>query len=58
MGLTALTLEVARPVAPERRESVKFLVDSGAVYSCGDLMSLPMVIGRRSASVRPTQESA
>lgn len=28
-----LTLEVANPAAPERREAVEFLVDSGAVYS-------------------------
>jgi predicted aspartyl protease len=33
MGLTVLTLEVANPAAPDRRESVEFLVDSGAVYS-------------------------
>jgi len=33
MGLTALMLEVAAPHAPERRESVDFLVDSGAVCS-------------------------
>jgi predicted aspartyl protease len=33
MGLTVLTLEVANPAAPERREAVEFLVDSGAVYS-------------------------
>lgn len=33
MGLTVLTLEVANPAAPDRREPVDFLVDSGAVYS-------------------------
>jgi clan AA aspartic protease len=33
MGLTVLTLEVAAPQAPERRDTVEFLVDSGAVYS-------------------------
>ncbi|MGH7895067.1 MAG: aspartyl protease family protein [Candidatus Binatia bacterium] len=33
MGLTVLTIEVANPAAPERREAVEFLVDSGAVYS-------------------------
>ncbi|MDI7268197.1 MAG: aspartyl protease [Myxococcota bacterium] len=33
MGLTVLTLEVANPAAPDRREAVDFLVDSGAVYS-------------------------
>jgi predicted aspartyl protease len=33
MGLTVLTLEVANPADPERREAVEFLVDSGAVYS-------------------------
>jgi predicted aspartyl protease len=33
MGLTVLTLEVANPAAPDRREPVEFLVDSGAVYS-------------------------
>jgi predicted aspartyl protease len=33
MGLTVLTLEVANAAAPDRREPVEFLVDSGAVYS-------------------------
>lgn len=33
MALTVLTLEVANPAAPDRREQVEFLVDSGAVYS-------------------------
>jgi len=33
MGLTVLTLDVANPAAPDRREPVEFLVDSGAVYS-------------------------
>jgi len=33
MGLTVLTLEVAHPGVPDRREPVDFLVDSGAVYS-------------------------
>jgi aspartyl protease family protein len=33
MGLTVLTLEVANPAAPDQREPVEFLVDSGAVYS-------------------------
>jgi hypothetical protein len=33
MGLTVLTLEVANPAAPDHREPVEFLVDSGAVYS-------------------------
>jgi predicted aspartyl protease len=33
VGLTVLTIEVANPAAPERREAVEFLVDSGAVYS-------------------------
>jgi predicted aspartyl protease len=33
MGLTVLELEVANPAAPDRREPVEFLVDSGAVYS-------------------------
>jgi len=33
MGLTVLTLEVANPATPDRREPVEFLVDSGAVYS-------------------------
>jgi clan AA aspartic protease len=31
--LTVLSIEVANPVAPETREAVEFLVDSGAVYS-------------------------
>jgi len=33
MGLTVLTLDVAAPHDPARREAVDFLVDSGAVYS-------------------------
>ena len=33
MGLTVLTLDVANPAAPDQRESVEFLIDSGAVYS-------------------------
>jgi predicted aspartyl protease len=33
MGLAVLTLEVAHPGVPDRREPVDFLVDSGAVYS-------------------------
>jgi predicted aspartyl protease len=33
MGLTVLTLEIANPAAPDRREPVEFMVDSGAVYS-------------------------
>jgi clan AA aspartic protease len=33
MGLTVLPVEVANPAAPERRERVEFLVDSGAIYS-------------------------
>lgn len=33
MGLTVLALEVANPAAPDRREPIDFLVDSGAVYS-------------------------
>jgi aspartyl protease family protein len=33
MGLTVLTLEVANPAAPDRREAVEFLIDSGAIYS-------------------------
>lgn len=33
MGLTTLTLDVAAPHDPDHRESVDFLVDSGAVYS-------------------------
>jgi predicted aspartyl protease len=33
MGLTVLTLDVAAPADPARREAVDFLVDSGAVYS-------------------------
>jgi aspartyl protease family protein len=33
VGLTVLTLDVANPAEPGRRESVDFLVDSGAVYS-------------------------
>jgi predicted aspartyl protease len=33
MGLTILSLDVAAPHDPDRREAVDFLVDSGAVYS-------------------------
>jgi len=33
MGLTVLTLDVANPAAPDQREAVEFLIDSGAVYS-------------------------
>jgi predicted aspartyl protease len=33
VGLTVLTLEVANPADPALRESVEFLVDSGAFYS-------------------------
>ena len=33
MGLTVLLLEVANPADPAARETVDFLVDSGAVYS-------------------------
>jgi predicted aspartyl protease len=33
VGLTVLSLAVANPADPDRREGVDFLVDSGAVYS-------------------------
>lgn len=33
MGLTILKLDVANPADADRRESVEFLIDSGAVYS-------------------------
>jgi predicted aspartyl protease len=33
MGLTVLSVEVANPAQPATRETVEFLVDSGAVYS-------------------------
>jgi|SRR5206468_6008331 len=33
MGLTVLSIEVGNPANPATRESVDFLVDSGAVYS-------------------------
>jgi predicted aspartyl protease len=33
VGLTVLSLDVANPADPARRETVEFLVDSGAVYS-------------------------
>lgn len=33
MGITYLKLEVANPARPKRTMSLKFLVDSGAVYS-------------------------
>lgn len=33
MGLTGLEIEIASPAAPEAREAIELLVDSGAVYS-------------------------
>ena len=33
MGLTFIQAEIANPARPEERESLEFLVDSGAVYS-------------------------
>ncbi len=33
MGLTSIEAEVANPLDPDRRKSLGFLVDSGAVYS-------------------------
>lgn len=33
MGLTVLRVDVANPADPDRRESLDFLIDSGAVYS-------------------------
>ena len=33
MGLTVLKIEVANPAKPKIRETLEFLVDSGAVYS-------------------------
>jgi clan AA aspartic protease len=33
MGLTELTIEVGNPANPEITEKVKFLIDSGAIYS-------------------------
>ncbi len=36
MGLTDVELEVANAADPQRRRSVKLLVDSGAVYSVVD----------------------
>jgi clan AA aspartic protease len=33
MGLTFLRVEVGNPANPEMRETVEFLVDSGAIYS-------------------------
>lgn len=33
MGLTVLDIEVANPADPERKQTVEFLIDSGAVYS-------------------------
>ena len=33
MGLTVLELEIANPATPDVGERVKFLIDSGAVYS-------------------------
>ena len=33
MGLTVLEIEVANPANPETKQTVEFLIDSGAVYS-------------------------
>ena len=33
MGLTSLTIEVGNPARPKATRKVKFLVDSGAIYS-------------------------
>jgi clan AA aspartic protease len=33
MGLTVLDIEVANPANPELKQTVEFLIDSGAVYS-------------------------
>ena len=33
MGLTVLEIEVANPADPETKQTVEFLIDSGAVYS-------------------------
>ena len=33
MGLTVLSVEVGNPANPEVRETLEFLIDSGAVYS-------------------------
>ena len=33
MGLTKVEAEVANPLSPERHRTLRFLVDSGAVYS-------------------------
>jgi len=33
MGLTVLEIEVGNPAAPDVREKMEFLIDSGAVYS-------------------------
>ena len=33
MGITELELQIASPVNPKNKKTVKFLVDSGAIYS-------------------------
>jgi predicted aspartyl protease len=33
VGLTTLSIDIANPASPDARQSVDFLVDSGAVYS-------------------------
>ena len=33
MGLTHIELTVSNPQEPDRRESLRFLIDSGALYS-------------------------
>lgn len=50
MGLTVLRVEVANPAKPEVRESVRFLIDSGAVYS---VVPTPIL---RKLKIRPLAE--
>jgi hypothetical protein len=33
MGLTYITVKVANPTIPKKHLTIKFLIDSGAVYS-------------------------
>ncbi len=51
MGLTHVDLEVANPAEPERRRTVRLLVDSGAVYSVVDRKLLEE-LGMRPAGKR------
>ena len=57
MGLTVLDVEVANPSAPETTRAVRFLIDSGAIYSvvpAAILEELASSPWRRRVSAWPT----